>query len=221
MEAYQFFIRTNMLDDADAVAIKMIERSTPGSLESASAHGNRVSALVYKNNFDEAQKHLNIAVEIYNKNGDALNIGSLYGTVGTAYYLNKNYEMALLWMTKAHEINVKVGNKENIANDQNHFAMVYQQMGGEENLKQSLACYESAISLNGELIAMGYRMRSFNLGNNHGGIGLTYSLLNRLDVAREHWGKALNLFESVGAFDRAEIIKRYLAGRQTNEQIRH
>jgi len=221
MEAYQFFVRTGMYDDADAVAVKMIEAFTPGTLESAIAHGNRVSALVHKNDLEGAQKHLDIAKKIYEKFGDTPNIGSLYGTVGMAYYQNKNYEMALELMTKAHEMNTAVDNRMNIANDQNHFAMIYQQMGGEDNIKKSLSYYESAIVLNDELIGRGYRMRNFNLGNNYGGIGLSYFYLNKLDVAREHWEKALKLFESVGAFDRVGIIKGYLSGKQENEQLRH
>ena len=118
---------------------------------------------------------------------------------------------ALKMISISHKINTEIKEDRHIANDLNHLAMIYQQIGGSENLELSIKYYREATQLNYQLISKGYRNRKFNLANNLGGLGISLSKLARKSDAHEQWIEAIKLFEEVGAFERVKYVESYMA----------
>jgi tetratricopeptide (TPR) repeat protein len=137
-------------DEARAAFREMLERSFRLDLR---AKGGAAHARIGRLNretgrLEEAEKHLNAALSLFEQTGDARGIASTVDDLGKLNWLRGDYAKALDFGQRGLAMRRKIGDRRSIALSLNNLGLVYQDSG---QFKKALASFEQALEIRREI----------------------------------------------------------------------
>ena len=137
-------------DEARAAFREMLERSFRLDLR---AKGGAAHARIGRLNretgqLEDAEKHLQAALSLFEQTGDARGIASTVDDLGKLHWLRGDYAKALEFGQRGLAMRRKIGDRRSIALSLNNHGLVYQDSG---QFKKALASFEQALEIRREI----------------------------------------------------------------------